>query len=225
MKAVKVRMEIGKVKTFASAVDWPGWCRSGRDESSALDALLDYGPRYAHVLFGSDLDFQVPMDGSVLEVIECLGGNSTTDFGAPAVISVADKEPMDQLELEVVITILTACWHVFDNMVEKAQGKELTKGPRGGGRDLEKILRHVLEGDKGYLRRIAWKPKRSSEGIFEALRKIREEILTALEIAVNEGLPERGPRGGVIWPPRFFCRRVAWHVLDHAWEIEDRIPI
>jgi hypothetical protein len=32
-----------------------------------------------------------------------------------------------------------------------------------------------------------------------------------------------GPRGGVHWTPRYFVRRAAWHMLDHAWEIEDRI--
>ena len=34
--------------------------------------------------------------------------------------------------------------------------------------------------------------------------------------------PKSGPRGGKIWSPRFFVRYVAWHTLDHAWEIEDR---
>lgn len=24
------------------------------------------------------------------------------------------------------------------------------------------------------------------------------------------------------WPPRYAARRIAWHVLDHAWQIEDR---
>jgi hypothetical protein len=57
----------------------------------------------------------------------------------------------------------------------------------------------------------------------EALRLTREAIQQALEVAMKEGLPEKGPRGGVIWPARYFGRRVAWHVLDHAWEIEDRI--
>jgi hypothetical protein len=23
-------------------------------------------------------------------------------------------------------------------------------------------------------------------------------------------------------PPRYAIRRIAWHVLDHAWEIEDK---
>ena len=27
------------------------------------------------------------------------------------------------------------------------------------------------------------------------------------------------PKG---WPHRYAARRIAWHVLDHAWEMEDR---
>jgi hypothetical protein len=41
--------------------------------------------------------------------------------------------------------------------------------------------------------------------------------------AVACGEPVRtGPRGGVRWTARYYVRRSAWHVLDHAWEIEDR---
>ena len=50
----------------------------------------------------------------------------------------------------------------------------------------------------------------------------RAVVRDALSRAVSEGLPEKGPRGGTIWLPRYFVRRAAWHVLDHAWEIEDR---
>jgi hypothetical protein len=40
---------------------------------------------------------------------------------------------------------------------------------------------------------------------------------------VRGELAERGPRGGIRWPARYYVRRAAWHVLDHAWEIEDRL--
>ena len=60
MKKIKVYLEIGKKKTFAGAVDWPGWCRSGRDEESALQALFEYGPRYKRILRPARLAFQPP---------------------------------------------------------------------------------------------------------------------------------------------------------------------
>ncbi len=224
MNSINVFLEIGKKKTFAGAVDWPGWCRSGRDEGTALQALVEYGPRYAQVLHGKENEFEFPTDAAELMVKERHDGNATTDFGAPAITLEADREPVDRMEFERTQILLLACWGAFDSAVGKAAGRELSKGPRGGGRDVEKILEHVLEADKGYLARLAWKHKRGGgNNPVEELSLTRQGILSALEIAVSGDLPERGPRGGIIWPPRFFIRRVAWHVLDHAWEIEDRI--
>ena len=224
MNSIKVFVEIGKKKTFAGAVDWPGWCRSGRDEKTALQALIGYGPRYAQVLHNREIEFQVPTDASDLVVTERHDGNATTDFGAPAIMLDADREPIDRMEFERLQILLLACWQAFDSTMQQASGRELRKGPRGGGRDLDKILDHVLEADQGYLTRLAWKYKREGrEDPVEELNQTRQAILNALEVAVNGDLPEQGPRGGIIWPPRYFIRRVAWHVLDHAWEIEDRI--
>lgn len=223
MNPIKVFAEIGKKRVFVGAVDWPGWCRSGRDEITALQALIDYGPRYAQVLHGREIGFQVPTYASDLIVVERHDGNATTDFGAPAIILDADREPINQMEFERLQASLLACWGAFDRAVQQATGRDLRKGPRGGGRDLEKILDHVLEADQAYLARLAWKHK--SEGgkkPVEELSRTRRAILNALEVAVDGDLPERGPRGGIIWPARYFVRRVAWHVLDHAWEIEDR---
>jgi hypothetical protein len=226
MNSIKVFVEIGKKKVFAGAVDWPGWCRSGRDEKMAVQALADYRPRYARVLYSQKVEFQIHTDVSDFVVIERHDGNATTDFGAPAIALGADREPVDRMEFERLCTLLQACWQSFDDVVQRASGKALQKGPRGGGRDLEKILDHILESERAYLPRLAWKHKRESgESQAEALDRTRQSILDALEVAVNEGLPERGPRGGIIWPPRYFIRRVAWHVLDHAWEIEDRAAL
>jgi hypothetical protein len=224
MNPIKAFVETGKKKVFVGAVDWPGWCRSGRDEQLALQALIDYGARYAQILHSGEIEFQSPADASGFIVTERHDGNATTDFGAPAIMLNADKEPIDRREFERLQTVLLACWQAFDGAVQQATGRELRKGPRGGGRDLEKVINHVLDADKGYLARLAWKHKRDSgKTPIEELNRTRQAILNALETAVKGDLPERGPRGGVIWPPRYFIRRVAWHVLDHAWEIEDRI--
>ena len=99
----------------------------------------------------------------------------------------------------------------------------LSASPRGGGRELEDITRHVLGAEQGYLSRLAWKAPRGDSGnLNEDMRRTRQAIMDALAAAERGDIPERGPRGGVIWPARYFVRRVAWHVLDHAWEIEDR---
>jgi hypothetical protein len=224
MISINVSVEIGKKNAFAGAVDWPGWCRGGKDENTALLALLEYGPRYAQVMGRSEIKFQVPTDTSDFVITERHVGNSTTDFGAPAIMLDADQVPIDQMELERLQTLLGVCWIAFDRALQQAADKELRKGPRGGGRELDKIIEHIIEADRGYLSRLAWKHQREP-GVLpeEELTLTRQAILNALKIGVKGELPEQGPRGGIIWPPLYFVRRVAWHVLDHTWEIEDRI--
>lgn len=224
METINVYIESGKKKIFAGAVDWPGWCRSGRDEGTALQALIDYGPRYARVLQRTGIGLPHAAGIDALKVIERHDGNTTTDFGSPAIILDADSEPLDRAEYARLLAVLEACWQAFDRTVQQAAGRELRKGPRGGGRDLDKIVEHVIEADLAYLAKLAWKLKlESGYTPAEALRITRQAIQKALTVAVNQGLPEQGPRGGTLWPPRYFIRRVAWHVLDHAWEIDDRV--
>jgi hypothetical protein len=55
-----IYLEIGKKKTFAAALHWPGYSRWGRDEESALQALLAYGPRYASAMESQDIPFIIP---------------------------------------------------------------------------------------------------------------------------------------------------------------------
>ena len=223
---INVFLEIGQKRAFAGALDWPGWCRSGRDEAAALQALCDYGPRYARVLHGATIDFQSPAEISELNVVERLAGNATTDFGAPDVGPSSDNMPLADADLPRVQTLLRACWQAFDGAVQAAGSKELRKGPRGGGRDLERIVGHVLGADVSYLGRLAWKHQRDeAESLRVQLDHTRQAILAALTAAARGETPTHGPRGGVIWAPRTFIRRVAWHLLDHLWEIEDRVVI
>lgn len=221
---IAVYLETGTKRTFAGALDWPGWCRSGRDEGAALQALFDYGPRYARVLRAARLGFRAPAAMSAFTVVERLVGNASTDFGAPEAVPAADAVPVEDAELRRFQSVLRACWRAFDMAVKAATGQELRKGPRGGGRDLEPIVRHVQEADLAYLARLARKlTLDASPGTAEALAQTRKALLDALAAAARGEVPARGPRGGVYWKARYFVRRVAWHVLDHAWEIEDRV--
>ncbi len=223
-KHIQIYLEIGKTKTFAGALDWPGWCRSGRDEASALQALFDYAPRYARALQVTQLHFSPPDNVSDLIIVERLAGNSTTDFGAPGVAPSQDAGPVDAAELNRFQELLEACWQAFDTIVEAAAGRELRKGPRGGGRDLADIVRHVQEAEAAYLSSLGGKWKSGVEhDPSQAWAQLRQAILGTLASAVRGEIPARGPRGGLRWTPRYFVRRLAWHALDHAWEIEDRI--
>jgi hypothetical protein len=220
---LEVYLEIGKTRTFAIAIDWPGWCRSGRDAASALQTLIDYGPRYACALQTARLPFQVPSSTSDLVVVERMEGNTTTDFGAPSLAIACDTQPVDPVELKRFQMILEACWHTFDAAVDQAAGKALSTGPRGGGRDLIKIIDHVRDVDSTYLNKLGGSIKFDvKDDPKQALAISHQAILTTLTAAVQGEVPSFGPRGGARWTPRYFVRRLAWHELDHAWEIEDR---
>ena len=223
LNKIDVYLEAGEKKTFAGAVGWPGWCRSGRGEDAALQALFDYGPRYESALRLEGINFEAPSGLSALRVTERVEGTRTTDYGAPDIAPTADARPVGAAELNRFQAILKACWRAFDVAVAGADGQELTRGPRGGGRDLEGIVRHVLGADAAYLRKLGWKFKVEEQGNSqEELRRTRQAILEAIVASTQGEIPATGPRGGRRWTLRYFVRRVSWHVLDHAWEIEDR---
>ena len=127
---IEVYLEIGKKRTFAGAMDWPGWCRSGRDENTALRALVAYGRRYAAAIGPLADGLTDPTDTSALDVVERLNGNATTDFGAPAIAPAADERPLDDRELERLQGLLQACWTAFDAAAEAPSSAVLRKGPR-----------------------------------------------------------------------------------------------
>lgn len=219
-----VYLETGQKRTFAGALDWPGWNRTGRSVEEALQSLVAYGPRYARVLEGTGLGFQAPASPTDLHVAERLEGTKTTDFGAPDAMPEQDRNRLDGADLERYKTLLGAYWRAFENTVGGALGRELRKGPRGGGRDVEGIVAHVLNAEAAYLRSLG-RRFRLDEGepLSAQIASIRQEELEALAAGARGELPERGPRGGKIWPPRYFVRRAGWHVLDHLWEMEDRL--
>ena len=220
---IEVYLELGSKRTIAGAIDWPGWCRIGRDEASALQALVDYAPRYARVVRAASLGFHAPTDTAAFTVIERLKGNMTTDFGAPAIAPAGDARPVTPAELVRLQKLLKASWRAFDTAVSAAKGKELAKGPRGGGRDLDKIVAHVLGADEAYLGQLGVKIKWAADDATGRERsQAGQAIQKALAASARGEIPARGPRGGLRWTPRYFCRRAAWHILDHAWEIEDR---
>lgn len=223
-EAIEVYLEIGKKRVFAGAVEWPGWCRSGKDEETALHALLAYAPRYSAVMKAAGLEFRMPASPTAFRIIERVAGNATTEFGAPAIAPSSDSRPLDDVELERLLQVFRGCWRTFDKIVKSAEGKELRKGPRGGGRDLHRIIEHVIGADAAYMSGVGAKfPGGDSQDLRKVLTASRKAIAAALGAAARNELPKRGPRGGTHWSPRYFVRRSAWHVLDHAWEIQDRI--
>jgi hypothetical protein len=223
---VDVYTEAGAKRVFAGAIEWPGWCRAAGNEDDALEVLIEYGPRYAEAVAGSRPRFTAPGSVSDLHVVDRLRGNATTDFGAPSVAPAADRRDVTRADLTRLQARLVSCWAALDRAAQAAEGRTLATGPRGGGRALQAIVTHVTEAEASYAARLgSGTLKAAAADPRAATLGVRTALSEALAKAVKDGQPERGPRGGVIWTPRYLVRRTAWHALDHAWEIEDRAGV
>ena len=221
---IEVYLEVAEKRALAAAIDWPGWARFGKDETAALQALIEYGPRYERVVRRASLTFHAPASVSVFKVVETLPGSPDTAFGSMGKPPRRDSAPVDEVDLKGFEKLLRSCWSEFDAIARSADGKVLSTGPRGGGRNLEKIKMHVLGADQAYLRRLGSAFKTDPEVDSAAgMKQVRHEIPKALRAAAAGAYPALGPRGGKRWSVRYYVRRSAWHVLDHAWEIEDRV--
>ena len=222
-KPIAIYLEVGAQRTFACAVDWPGWARSGRDEESAIAALLESAPRYAKIVSRTRLGFVLPASPSALRVSERLSGNASTDFGAPGAVPRADAKPLSDAERARIVKLIEAAWGALDEAVAGARGVALSKGPRGGGRELDDIARHVRDAEAGYRSALGWPFKANAGASASAEQKgMRAAVLEGLAASARGEIPAKGPRGGTRWAPRQFARRLSWHAIDHAWEIEDR---
>jgi hypothetical protein len=217
--AVRVVLEVAAKRAFASAIDWPGWSRAGRTEDDALEALAAYAPRYAVVARRAKVAFRPPATTRGLEVVERIKGDGGTEFGVPGKAAAAEDGPISAAELKRLVALLKASWAVLDGAAKKAVGVELTKGPRGGGRELPKIIEHVREAEVSYLGQLGSRPPAGADEDPARLRRTLTDALTA----VATGKPIENPRRTKKpWPARYAVRRSAWHTLDHAWEIQDR---
>ena len=210
-----VYLETGKQRVFAAALDWPGWCRSARDQAGALEALAAYGARYAAAAKEAGIPFP-SQSVEDFEVVERLRGSATTDFGAPGEPATKDKQPITAKEAVRLAALVTAAWKVFDRVVAKAPAS-LRKGPRGGGRDRDAMVEHVLAAEAAYARKLGLRFDQPVREDTRAVSAARRAIVEALHAAAGKKAPtEKG------WPAPYAARRIAWHALDHAWEMEDR---
>jgi hypothetical protein len=194
-----VYLEVGKTWTFACALEWPGWCRRGKGRDGAIEELLRYVPRYAAV---AGVGFK---PGRLLVIGE-VAGTATTDFGAPGAIGDWDRDELSGKDAARLAELLDRIWTAFDRVTSGAP-PSLRKGPRGGGRDRDAIVDHVQEAERTFGRKM---------GIAVPPRTPWPQQRVAYLDALRAGPVAGG------WPARYAVRRIGWHVLDHAWEIEDR---
>ncbi len=200
MAGTRVYIERGERWAFAVCLDWPGWCRRARGAGAAIEALDSYRERYSRIA-GTDLG------PTSFDVLDTLTGNTTTDFGAPSAIWPGDEAPLDDAARARLLSLLERNWAYLDAVALKSPST-LLKGPRGGGRDRDAVLDHVREAERHYAAKV---------GLRVAPRTAWSHQRAVLLDTLRQGAPAS-------WPAPYAIRRIAWHVADHAWEIEDRDP-
>ncbi len=156
------------------------------------------------------------MDADDLRIVESVGGGGGTEFGVPSTITELDARRVTRSQAERIASLVEAGWVIFDRVAERSP-EELRKGPRGGGRDRDKMIGHVIEADHAYAREIGIKLPEPSLADRAAVEAERAAVLDLLR-QPSDGSPLAGRK----WPLRYAARRIAWHAIDHAWEMEDR---
>lgn len=213
MTKVRVVVETTPKKSFASALEYPGWSRSGKTPELAVEALLAYGPRYAPV--AAEAGTPIAIEDLSANIVETIDGDAGTAFGVPSVIAADERQQLDLAEAGRRAALVDAAWSHFD-AIASAAPPQLRKGPRGGGRDTEKIVEHVHGADHAYSRELGLNVPAPDPSDPDALAALRILMLEALR------RPSDGEPISKRWTAGYAARRIAWHALDHAWEIEDR---
>jgi hypothetical protein len=214
---LRVTVEIGPKgkKVAAVAPDWPGLERGAKTEEAAIERLQSYIPRYAPVakLAGMDAEFAAI---TTLDIVEHYPGTGSTDFwGISFAFSNIDRQPVSSEALERELTLMQACWTFFDSVRFRVSA-ELQKGPRGGGRDRDQIVRHTLANE------MDWAGGLGLPSLFS--ENMTEEVISTHRAAYCNAIRAYHAEGKMSgkWPLRYLIRHTAYHTMDHAWEMEDK---
>jgi hypothetical protein len=214
---MRVVLEVGPrgKKVVAVAPDWPGLSRGAKTGEAAVERLLSYLPRYAPVakLAGVADEFSAV---TAVDVVEQYPGTGSTDFwGISFAFSDIDRQAMAREELDRALTLMRACWAFFDEVRSRVSA-ELRRGPRGGGRDRDQIVRHTIGTELDWAKGIGVLTPEGEIPTGEALIAYRDAYCDAILALHAEGKMAR------TWPLRFLIRHTAFHTLDHTWEMEDK---
>lgn len=214
---LRVTLELGPKgkRVVAVAPDWTGLERGAKTEEAAIERLQTYLPRYEPVAKLAGMGARFAAIGAV-DVVEQYPGAGSTDFwGISFAFSSIDNEAMSSEELERDLTLMRACWAFFDTVRSRVSA-ELQKGPRGGGRDRDRIVRHTFATEQDWAARLGVHAPEGALLTEEGLSASRDAYCAAIRAFHAEGKPARS------WPLRYLIRHTAFHTLDHAWEMEDK---
>ena len=217
---IRAMLEIGPKgkKVVAVAPDWPGLERGAKTEAAAIDRLRSYLPRYEPVarLAGMEAPFAASRVDDVVEHYPGIGG---TDFwGISFAFSSIDHQVMSGEALEYELTLMRACWTFFD-AVRARVSAEMQRGPRGGGRDRDHIVRHTLSVERDWASGVGVATRDDALLTNEGLRTYRDAYCQAIRDYHAQG-KQAGKQAK--WPLRYLIRHTAFHTMDHAWEMEDK---
>jgi len=219
-KHTRVTLEIGPKgkKVVAVAPDWPGLERGAKTGEEAIEKLRSYIPRYSPVAKLAEMNAEFDTIKNFDTVEQYPGTGSTEFWGISFAFSSIDKQVMSGDELERELTLMQACWAFFDNVRQRVSA-EIQKGPRGGGRDRDHIVRHTLYTERDLAKMICVLTTDDSLLTGEGLKAHRAAYYLAIQ-----DYHSRGKLAGKMakWPLRFLIRHTAFHTLDHAWEMEDK---
>ena len=205
-------------RAVALSIDWPGWERGARTAEHALETLESYRGRYRQIASLASMANDFDAAGA-LEVVEERIGTGSTDFwGISFSPAAAEHGPLEKAELERGIALLRACWTFFDSVAARVS-PEMRAGPRGGGRDRDHIIRHAIRVEsEDFARRVGLRIAEGEALMPGALPGYREAYVGAVR-AYNAG---EVPGHMLTWTLPFLIRHSAYHMLDHAWEMEDK---
>jgi hypothetical protein len=214
---LRVTLEIGPKgkKVAAVAPDWPGLERGAKTGEAAIEKLHAYLPRYTKVakLAGMDAAFAAI---TTVEVVERYPGTGSTDFwGISYAFSDIDRQDLSSEELERELALMQACWAFFDDVRVRVSA-EMRKGPRGGGRERDHIVRHTIGVEQEWAEKVGVSTPPDAPLSDEGLRAYRDAYCNAIRAFHAAGKMAR------TWPLRYLIRHTAYHTLDHAWEMEDK---
>lgn len=198
-------------RSVAFALDWPGWSRGAKTPEQALALLESYRERYLPIAVAAGVDDELR---GPLEVVEDAVGSPSTDFwGISFAPSALEQEPVEQAGLDRSIALLRACWESFDATAARVS-PELRKGPRGGGRDRDQVVGHVLRVERlDFAKRVGLRLPEDAPPATDH----RDDFVAAMR-AYNAGEGKRMRS----WNLPFLLRHTAFHVMDHTWELEDK---
>lgn len=214
---IRVTLEIGPKgkKVAAVAPDWPGLERGATTGEAAIERLLFYVPRYAPVtkLAGMEAAFATI---TAVDVVEHYPGTGSTDFwGISFAFSSFDQQAMSGAALERELALMRACWAFFDDVRARVSA-EMQRGPRGGGRDRDHIVRHTFAAELDWAKKLGVLTSQEAMLTDQGLNAHRRSYCGAIRALHSQSQMAR------TWPLRYLIRHTAYHTLDHAWEMEDK---